>query len=63
MVSDSALVMDISGGASSTVGVGNVFFKREISAGLFEKIDLSKYALTRAEVHQKSFSFSFHFIS
>ena len=41
--------MDTSGGASA-LGVVDAPFKREISARLFEKIDLSKYALTPAEV-------------
>ena len=43
--------MDISGGRASVSGGGNVLFKKEISASLFEKIDLSKYALTPTEVY------------
>ena len=42
--------MDVSGGGASSLGGGNVLFKKEISASLFEKIDLTKYALTPAEV-------------
>ena len=51
------LVMDSVGGGATWMGSGNELFKREISTRLFEKIDLSKYALTPSEVYMLSASF------